>query len=290
MTVPTSIERIAPFPPIVLDLLNAIPLREDSNLVELIRNQPGLSKEIARVAQEAEKCTPEEAADEESVIARLNPADLAKIAITIAIHDYLRVTFSLPEDRRYWGYTLACALCCAELAEPGKMDPLLAYSAGMLHDVGRLALIQAYPEKYANLLTLTNRMFANDQEFDLLSYERMLFGLDHFATALWLAEAWRLPSWLRPIVGKFDERASAEHRKLVETVRAGTRLAHSLGFGFLIAAPRTDIRSIVNQLPSARERWKSLDAWNSAEQHLRVKVQTRLMWYAVLSNREAPEP
>jgi hypothetical protein len=284
VTVPSSIERIAPFPPVVLELLNAIPLRQDCNLIEFIRSEPGLSREIARVALEAEKCTAEGAVDEESMIASLPPADLAKIAITIALHNYLRITFSLPEDRRYWGYTLACALCCAELAEPGKMDPLLAYAAGMLHDVGRLALIQAYPEKYANLLTLTNRMFANDQLFDLLSYERMLFGLDHFATAAWLAEAWRLPAWLRPIVGKFDERASAEHRKLVETVRTGTRLAHSLGFGFLIAAPRMEIRTIINQLPSARERWRTLDAWNLAEQHLRAKIQTRLRWYAVLSH------
>jgi HD-like signal output (HDOD) protein len=243
-----------------------------------------LTREIARVAIDSERCNAEEALDEESVIARLAPADLAKVAITIAIHDYLQDAFNLPEDRGYWAYTLACALCCAELSEPGKLDPLLAYAAGMLHDVGRLALIQAYPEKYANLLTLTNRMFANDQSFDLLSYERMLFGLDHFATAAWLAVAWRLPVWLRPIVGKFDEGASVEHRKLIETVRAGTRLAHSLGFGFLKAAPRMEVRTIINQLPGARERWKSLDAWQLAEEHLRLKIQTRLMWYGVLSS------
>ena len=278
---PTSIEQIAPFPPIVLELLKAIPLQPDRTLNALIGEEPGLSKEIVRVAIGAGRCTVEEAADEESVIARMQAADLVEMAITVAIGVYLRRTFSLQEDRRYWGYTLACAICCAELAVAGKVDVLVAYTAGMLHDVGRLALIQAYPDKYANLLTLTNRMFSNDHAFDLLQYERMLFGLDHFATAGWLAETWNLPDWLRAVVGKFDDAGTLEYRKLVATVRAGTRLAHSLGFGFLPTAPRMEVKTILSQLPSAREHWRNQDSWKSAEVHIRTKIQVRMAWYGV---------
>jgi len=285
--VPSSIEQIAPFPSIALELLRTIPVKQNCNPGDLARREPGLRNDIIRVAIAADRCTVEEAAaDEESVFDRVGVVELGEIAITIPIHDYMRRAFNLSEGRRYWGYTLACAICCAELSEFGNVDVLVAYAAGLLHDLGRLALIQAYPEKYANLLTLTNRMFANEQSFDLLNYERMLFGLDYFATAIWFAEAWRLPGWLRSVVGKFDDQAPDEHRKLVATVRAGTRLAHSLGFGFLQAAPRTEIRAIFKQLPGARERWANLDAWKYSEQHLRAKIQLRSNWYSALSTPE----
>jgi len=144
--------------------------------------------------------------------------------------------FNVVEDRRYWLYTLACAVSCAEIAAPGESTKLVAYVAGLLHDIGRLALIAAYPDKYANLLTLADRMFREDPGFNLLDHERMLFGLDHFATGSWLATTWGLPPWLRAITGKFNEALSGEHRELVATVRCGTGLAHSLGFGYLQAA------------------------------------------------------
>ncbi|MFI5105102.1 MAG: HDOD domain-containing protein, partial [Terriglobales bacterium] len=183
------------------------------------------------------------------------------------------------EDRRYWRYTLACAVSCAEIAPAGEDHKLIAYAAGLLHDIGRLALIAAYPDRYANLLALTNRMFEEDRTFDLLEHERLLFGLDHFSTGSWLASTWKLPAWLRAIAGKFDEQAAGEHRELVATVRAGTSLAHSLGFGYLHAAPRAEIREILGRLPAAWEHWQMLDSWKYAEEHMRAKIESRLSWY-----------
>jgi hypothetical protein len=132
-------------------------------------------------------------------------------------------------------------------------------------------------------LALTDTMFANDQPFDILHYEQMLFGFNHFATASWVAEVWNLPHWLRPVVGKFDDKTSAEYGNLVATVRAGTRLAHSIGFGYLQAAPRTEVGVILKQLPGALGYWKALDIWKYGEEHMRSKIQSRLDWYAHLS-------
>ena len=66
------------------------------------------------------------------------------------------------------------------------------------------------------------------------------------------------------------------------TVRTGTRLAHSLGFGYLQAAPRANVSDILKQLPGALSHWKALDMWKYGEEHLRSKIQTRLDWYETL--------
>jgi len=289
MVVPSTIARIEPLAPIAVEILNGIPLRagENLSLQESLQRDPALWMKIRKVAINSGRFTDSGESTDESIVERISPTDLAEIAITISVHDYLRNALTVAEANSYWTYILACADCCLELSRPAKVDSLLAYAAGLLHDIGRLALIQAYPERYANLLTLTNSMFVAEQSFDILHYEQMLFGLNHFDTAEWLADVWKLPQWLRPIVGKFDTKSSTGDPRLVATVRAGTRLAHSLGFGYLQAAPRGEIGAILRQLPGALSYWKALDVWKYGEEFMHSKIGMRLNWYAILS---APEP
>jgi HD-like signal output (HDOD) protein len=272
--VPGSILRIAPFPKSAVALLNCVPPDADkADAVRLVFEQePQLLEAVGRIAEWSRKWKSGD---------KLGASELIEIAVTLQVHGYLQRSLSIFEDRRYWNYTLACAVCCEELASPGKDNRLVAYLAGFLHDIGRLALIAAYPDRYANLLLLVDRMFRDDRGFDLLAHERLLFGMDHFAAGSWLAETWNLPPWLRAITGKFDENAGSQYRSLVTTTRLGTRLAHALGFGYLQTAPRAEIKKIFAQAAGAQERWKSLDQWKLGEEVMREKIQSRLSLYAL---------
>ena len=282
MAVPSSIERLEPLPAIAVELLDRIASHtvEEANLLSFLQAQPDLLTEILHVAMPAAGPAAEEAQDAQSLLKRMSSRKIAEISMTVLVGSYLRRTISNSDDQRYWRYILACAVCCEQVALPRREDILLAYTAGLFHDIGRMALIAAYPDRYSNLLTLTDRMFAAEEPFDILEHERLLFGLDHFETAIWIAGAWKLPSWLRAIVGKFDQRANGDHAQLVATVRAGTSLAHSLGFGYLTAAPRGDIRKILGRFEDADKHWKILDSWEYAEENMRGKVLSCLRWYA----------
>jgi HD-like signal output (HDOD) protein len=282
VVVPGSIERIAPFPPLAAQLLERIPSvhGEERDWFRLLEPEPELLAAIAGVAIRSELATAGEDDSPETILARVKSADLARIAVTIVVRGYMQSAFKISEDRRYWRYTLACAFCCSELAALSGDNTLVAHSAGLLHDIGRLALIAAYPQKYANLLALTDRMFKSGQEFNISEQERLLFGINRFATGAWLASTWKLPDWLHPVVGKFDEQASAEQKKLVTIVRAGTRFAHSLGFGYLNAAPRVGIREILKELPpTVWEQWRALDHWKYGELYMQTKIESQLQWY-----------
>jgi len=283
VVVPVSIERIAPFPQIAAQLLERIPSIpvEDPHLYELLEPEPQLLADCAQTAVLSGLAVAAEDDDPRTILARIKPVDFARIAITFLVRGYMERAFTVSEDRRYWRYTLACAFCCAELASLSRENSLTAHAAGLLHDIGRLALIVAYPQKYANLIALTDRMFKSDQPFNISEKERLLFGIDRFDTGAWLATNWNLPAWLHPVVGKFDNRASAQQKMLVTIVRAGTRLAHSLGFGFLEAAPRSTIRAILKELPPrVLDQWRALDHWKYAEVYLGTKIESQLQWYA----------
>jgi hypothetical protein len=280
---PGSIKRLEPFPSFAIELLKKIGSASPKTpfvLPNLPTDRPHFLEDLLLVAAESARGSGEPALNVESLNDPSAAPRVAEIAITLVVREYLRRAFLESEDYRYWRYTLACAVCSEQVALPLGADPLIAYTAGLLHDIGRLAVIAAYPTQYSNLLTLTDRKFAAGEAFDMLEYERLLFGIDHFDIGNWVARAWQLPLWLRSITGRFDEKTSGQHALLVSTIRAGTRLAHSLGFGYLEAAPRTDIRVILNAFPDADKHWKVLDSWEYAEDNLRGKVRARLQWYS----------
>lgn len=257
-----------------MEILSRIPSLEsspDSHLQKLLEHQAALSGEIVAVANRSGLVAEN--------IEQIPPSNLAEIALSVLVRQYMQRAFDVAEDRRYWRYTLACAFTCQELIAIDNITALRAYAAGLLHDIGRLALIAAYPEKYANLLALTDSMFESGRPFNISEYERMLFGMDRFATGDWLAAKWKLPAWLHPVVGKFNKQPAAIDRQLIEIVRAGTQLAHSLGFGYLSAAPRLSVPQILSKLPAALHHWETLDQWSLGEEAWRARIESRLGWY-----------
>ena len=286
LALPASIQRIAPFPKLALELLRIVPtiVSDEANLRALLEPEPKLLAEVVRVVTGG-KAGRASGVGLNTMLEKLGPAKLTEIAFTILLRDYMRRTFDVSEGLLYWRYLLACGFCCAEVAPPNPPKRLAAYAAGLLHDIGRLALIASYPDRYANLLALIDRMFEADQPFDVSRQEALLFGLDRFATGAWLAAAWELPVWLRPVVGKFDK-APTDKENLIEIIRAGTRIANSLGFGYLKGAPRMDIRKILSGLPAAFDHWKALDQWQLGEEHMQVKIQAALTLFGIA----APQP
>jgi len=92
--------------------------------------------------------------------------------------------------RSFWVHSLKAAVIARELAKkmsyPHSEE---AYLAGLLHDVGRLALLSAAPHEY------TANFLAQDDE-RLCSIETSSLGITHAEAGAWLIEQWKLDSFL----------------------------------------------------------------------------------------------
>ena len=53
--------------------------------------------------------------------------------------------------RSLWRHNLASAIIAERLASVGLLDKDTAYTSGILHDIGRIALAVIQPKEYANL-------------------------------------------------------------------------------------------------------------------------------------------
>ncbi|PPT93355.1 GGDEF domain-containing protein [Xanthomonas theicola] len=108
-------------------------------------------------------------------------------------------TASSDLQERLWRRSVLSALASRELGQTvglGKHEELML--AGLLQDVGALALLHICHDDYAPLLRDADSI---DDE-GLLALERERLGYDHAEVGAWLAQKWRLPGYLQRSIGR----------------------------------------------------------------------------------------
>lgn len=92
------------------------------------------------------------------------------------------------DTRLLWQHSLGVAVCARVLAEDAGVNPELAFTAGLLHDIGQLLMFVASPEDYVGVLAEHRESMA-----PIVEVERRRFGYDHCAAGQKLGESWQLP-------------------------------------------------------------------------------------------------
>jgi putative nucleotidyltransferase with HDIG domain len=87
-------------------------------------------------------------------------------------------------------HCIAVGCCARQIAETAvsDIDPDLAYLAGLLHDIGKLALDEAMPKSFARIVEL-----AEKQSACICDVERQNLGIDHTVIGKKIAIRWQLP-------------------------------------------------------------------------------------------------
>lgn len=95
------------------------------------------------------------------------------------------------DRREFWKHALAAGCAARRLAAARReagIDPEEAYVAGLLHDIGKLALDAVYPRAYGRIALAAERARG-----EIADVERGVLGIDHTVAGRRLAERWRLP-------------------------------------------------------------------------------------------------
>jgi putative nucleotidyltransferase with HDIG domain len=167
------------------------------------------------------------------------------ITVTRALGDFVSPVLNTKALRACWQNSLACAFLSEKLARACKMDTDFAYVAGLLRDIGRLALLVKYPESYVNLLAVSG-----EQGFDLIATERELFDIDHCQAGAWMMAKMPFPPELCEVVAKHHNPPAGPFR-MVHLVRIAGMLADTLGFAVLPEVPQPTFAEVLQELPES---------------------------------------
>jgi len=131
------------------------------------------------------------------------------------------------DQRSYWRRAIFAATAAQQLARAENLrGPVDAFLAGLLQDLGALALQQAVPEQYQTLVAEA----APDHD-RLVALEKQTFGCDHAEVGRWLVTQWRLPEHVRAAIGsshdpgRWQKGADASTESLVKVVALSGVLA-----------------------------------------------------------------
>lgn len=246
------LESVPPFPPIATRLLGMLG-REGVGLedvAELILSDPMFTGCVLRHANSAEFALASPITNVRQALASLGQDRTREITLTAATAVYAQAAPRTAEMKRCWRHTVAAALLSQEISRACGAFTESAYAAGLLHDIGRLALLVAYRGEYeATIRDCAARCL------DLLDFEKERFGADHAEAGRWLGERWGLPPDFIVIAGRHHDPSDGAELSLLKIVHVGCRLADY--FGYDVTRPLTppDLNQILAELPErARER------------------------------------
>lgn len=241
-----AVDSLPPFPAVALRALNLMPGNDTSllDLCDLIRADPAFSTAILRLANSPLIAFPKQITSVLQASMLLGFRRLKNVVITTGLKVYLE-DLDTPLLKSCWRHCVACAIVAEQGATSAFLDKDFAHTAGILHDIGRVAMAASMPHSYARVLEVE----AN-QPVDLLQIEREICGIDHCEAGLTLVNAWELPAAFIEITSRHhDEHAVSQG--VVSLVRPSCRLADAVGFPVVkYRAPR-GYEEILAEFPEA---------------------------------------
>lgn len=142
----------------------------------------------------------------ERAVTLVGEKELSTLAIGISAISYFKdIPPELVDMKVFWKHSLACAVLSAILAaKAGNLATEQLFTAGLLHDVGRLITFKKLP--YASVQAL---LFARENYVPLMEAELSVLGYDHTLVASLLMESWKFPETLRSLVAYHHDPANA---------------------------------------------------------------------------------
>lgn len=129
----------------------------------------------------------------------------------------------------FWAHSIATAIAADSLAKilrlPAEEED--AFTAGLLHDIGKLVHIQLFKDEFAMVLQTVGA-----DDCLIMEAERRVMGVSHAETGGWLAERWSFPPSISAAIRLHHQPEQArEHRRLVMVVHLSDILARAIGLG-----------------------------------------------------------
>jgi len=218
-------------------------------LCDLISSDPAFASEVLTVANSLLYAPRYPSTSIMQAVAVLGANTLQGMCVTVGVRAYLGKTMSYPAMRNLWRHNLACAIIAGKIAEAGSLDKEIAYTAGILHDIGRMALAVIQPKGYAALLEKHRGAAAS-----MMEAERELFGWDHCEVGRQLIGDWKLPGSFEAVVADHHlERRTDGAWDLGELVKVSCAMASAIGFTAFPGCVTANYTGLLDELPE-RER------------------------------------
>ena len=149
------------------------------------------------------------------------------VLATVVLSQFKGVDAQFVSMKSFWRHSLACSIAARSIARIRRETNVERFFvAGLLHDIGSLALYQLLPER--SQLALERH---RDGDKPLDETERWVFGCDHAAVGAALMTSWTLPPFYRDSTASHHSAGSRGHTPATAVVHLADLLVQALDLG-----------------------------------------------------------
>jgi putative nucleotidyltransferase with HDIG domain len=241
---------LPPFPGIAVRALQLVSKSETRlhELHELICMDQVLASEILKLANSPLYGIRTEVTTTTQAVILLGFERVKGLLLTVAMRAYIGDAWDVPALRACWRHSVACAMIAEEISGANAADRDTAYTAALIHDIGRLALAVMQPEGYSQLRTQT---FDNAES--ILQCERKMFRMDHCHAGRLLMMWWNLPEELIEVTSHHHAAKNSGKFDLLALVSLSCNIADALEFTFIRPADARGYKDLLGQLTADKQ-------------------------------------
>lgn len=203
------------------------------DVVKLVENDASLTSEILKMANSAAYYRGQPVTTISRSVLLLGEMMVVGVAICVStsiIYQRPLEGYESPEGE-LWDHSLRSAIACRELAKftKGKVNPGLAFTAGLLHDIGKSIISEFLVGSTKEMTDLC----ASREAADYIEAERRAVGTDHCEVGYTLVQEWGLPEMLCLALRDHHHPSKTEnqYKHLVYTVHLGDIISMLGGAG-----------------------------------------------------------
>jgi putative nucleotidyltransferase with HDIG domain len=234
-----SVKHLPPAPKMIVELL---PLfrqtdRDLDRIVTLLTHDPAFTGEILKYCNSAHFGGGAHCLDMFEAVTRLGLFEVYRIVIAVSGAHTMSAANAADglNVQKMWHHSVVSAVAASVIAEKLGGCIACAFTAGLMHDIGKLVLASTEGRKYSRMLADAERT-----RQPLVELEQAAFGFDHAALGAHMLTQWSLPHEMIGGVRHHHNLAAADgYRIPAAVVNLADAIAHASDDGF--TDPRTTL-------------------------------------------------
>ena len=205
------------------------PTSSFSDIAQVVNLDTALSARLLRIVNSSFYSFPSNIETVTQAITVIGTEQLHNLALaTTIISNFKGIPDKMLNMNLFWQHSIGVAIVARNLAiHCRETNPERFYLAGILHDIGRLIILENLPNEASEIITRHNKIGGI-----VLEIEREVLGFDHGEVGAALAKNWGLPLSLEEIIGNHHS-PSLSNRYPLETtiIHLADIIAKAMGLG-----------------------------------------------------------
>lgn len=225
-------QNLPPAPRVLPELLALLnhPDSDSRRVVNLIQVDPSLTAQVLRASNSVFYAGATPTLDLREAVSRLGFSTIGQIVAAATGSRALgrsQKGYGLDEGE-LWQHSVTSAVAAQVIAKDCGLDQSVAFTAALLHDLGKVVLSGALEQRYEDLVSSVEQ-----QQQSLVEAEQGLLGVNHAEVGGRLLARWKFPAPLVTAVWFHHQpKSAAPHGKLASCVYLANMIAYFLGRGY----------------------------------------------------------